>query len=104
MPSKNTSKSETTAQISPAFTGRKNTAAPRVAKQRKHVLLNQSRLKKAQELLGAKTESETIERALERVITDTENDRDAWAAHERFVKNLIAKEAEIVDVFGRLER
>jgi len=103
MPSKNTSKSETTAQISPAFTGRKS-AAPRVAKRRKHVLLNQPRLKKAQELLGAKTESETIERALERVIAETENDRDAWAAHERFVKGLIDKEAEIVDVFGRLER
>ncbi len=103
MPSKNTSKSETTAQISPTFTGRKS-AAPRVAKRRKHVLLNQPRLKKAQELLGAKTESETIERALERIIADTENDRDAWAAHERFVKNLIDKEAEIVDVFGRLER
>lgn len=103
MPSKNTSKSETTAQTSPALTGRKS-AAPHVAKRRKHVLLNQPRLKQAQELLGAKTESETIERALESVIADAESNRDAWAAHECFVKNLIDKEAEIVDVFGRLER
>lgn len=105
MPSKNTSKSqsETTAQVSPAITGRKN-ASPRLAKRRKHVLLNQPRLKKAQELLGAKTESETIERALESVIVDAESNRDAWAAHERFVKNLIDEEAEIRDVFGRLER
>lgn len=73
-------------------------------KRRKHVLLNQPRLKKAQELLGAKTESETIERALERVITEAQKDKDVWAAHERFVKGLVKEDAEILDVFGRLER
>jgi phenylalanyl-tRNA synthetase beta subunit len=72
-------------------------------KRRKHVLLNQPRLKKAQELLGAKTESETIERALERVITEAERDNDVWTAQERFVKALIKEDAEVIDVFGRLK-
>jgi hypothetical protein len=68
-------------------------------KRRKHVLLNQPRLKKAQELLGAKTESE----ALERVITEAERDNDVWTAQERFVKALIKEDAEVIDVFGRLK-
>lgn len=75
----------------------------RAGKQRKHVLLDQPRLKKAQELLGAKTESETIERALESVITNHETDKNVWAAHERFIKGLVKEDAEILDVFGRLD-
>lgn len=107
MSSKTVSKNEAemTMGISSSFSGRRSAAPSAVAdKRRKHVVLNQPRLKKAQELLGAKTESETIERALERVIADAENNRDAWTAHERFIKGLINEEAEIKDVFGRLER
>ena len=88
----------------PAVAGESVTArALSVAKSRKHVLINQLRLKKAQELLGAKTESETIERALQRVITEAETDREVWAAHERFVKGLVKENVEILDVFGRLD-
>lgn len=36
----------------------------------KHSILNQAKLKKAQQVLGAKTETEAIERALERVISE----------------------------------
>ena len=75
-----------------------------VAKSRKHVLLDQPRLTQAQELLGAKTESETIELALERVISEAQANQAAWTAHTGFVTNLIDDNIEIVDVFGRLER
>ena len=45
------------------------------ARKSKHLLLDQDKLKKAQRLLGAKTEAETIERALTLVISETEKDR-----------------------------
>jgi hypothetical protein len=65
----------------------------------KHVILNQTTLKKAQKILGAKTETETIERALEQVISEAEKDRRAWAAHEKLIKSGI----QIKDVFGRVD-
>ena len=40
----------------------------------KHLILDQTKLKKAQQVLGAKTETEAIERALERVISEAEKD------------------------------
>jgi predicted nucleic acid-binding protein len=39
----------------------------------KHLILDQGKLKKAQRVLGAKTETETIERALEMVISEDES-------------------------------
>jgi hypothetical protein len=69
----------------------------------KHLLLDQAKLKKAQQVLGAKTETETIDRALERVISEAEKDRQAWAAHERFLKAAVRDGLAIHDVFGRLE-
>ena len=69
----------------------------------KHMILDQTKLKKAQKLLGAKTETETIERALEQVIDEAEQDRQAWAAHERFFKGAVRSGLVIRDVFGRLE-
>ena len=103
MASKNFDKTtgKSAARSSPTVSGK--FVAP-AGKQRKHVLINQPRLKKAQELLGAKTESETIERALERVIADAQTNQDAWAAHTDFINGLIDENHEIVDVFGRLER
>lgn len=89
--------------LPPATSGKFVSSRSTAGKQRKHVVINQPRLKKAQELLGAKTESETIERALERVITDAQTDKDVWAAHQRFVKGLVRDETQIIDVFGRLE-
>ncbi len=65
----------------------------------KHLILNQAKLKKAQKILGAKTETETIERALEQVISEAEKDRRAWAATEKLVRSGI----QIKDVFGRVD-
>ncbi len=69
----------------------------------KHFLLNQSRLKKAQTVLGAKTETETIELALERVISEAELNERAWLAHEQFIKAAAKSDLQIEDAFGRLE-
>jgi hypothetical protein len=70
------------------------------ARKNKHVILDQAKLKKAQKVLGAKTETETIERALEQVISEAEKDRRAWAATEKLVRSGI----QIKDVFGRVDR
>ena len=68
-----------------------------------HVILDQVKLKKAQQVLGAKTETEAIECALERVISEAEKDRQAWVAHERFLKAVVRDSLTIRDVFGHLE-
>jgi hypothetical protein len=64
----------------------KQSSSKRVPKH-KHLLLNQGKIEKAQKALGARTETETIERALEIVIGEAEKNRCAWAATEKFVKN-----------------
>ena len=64
----------------------------------KHLVLNQAKIKKAQRALGAKTETETIERALEIVIGEQDKTRRAWAANEK----LICSGIQIKDVFDRL--
>lgn len=69
----------------------------------KHFILDQARLTRAQKALGTRTETETIERALENAITEAEKDRIAWDAHEAFVTGMIEGKHQIVDVFGRLE-
>ena len=69
----------------------------------KHLILNQAKLKKAQQVLRAKTETETIERALDAVIDEAERDRQAWAAQQRFLKAALREGLSIQDVFGRLE-
>lgn len=69
----------------------------------KHFLLDQSRLKKAQQLLGTRTETETIEIALERVISEAERNEKAKAAQDKFVKTALKNGLFIDDVFGRLE-
>ncbi len=69
----------------------------------KHFLLNQSRLKKAQGILGARTETETIEMALEKVITEAEINERAWIAHDKFIKAAAKGNLQIEDAFGRLE-
>ncbi len=69
----------------------------------KHFILDQSRLKRAQKALGTRTETETIEIALENVITEAERDRIASTAHEEFVRGMVEKKLQILDVFGRLE-
>ena len=69
----------------------------------KHFLLDQSRLQKARQVLGARTETETIEIALERVISEAEANEKAWTAQDQFVKAAIKDNLVIEDVFGRLE-
>jgi hypothetical protein len=69
----------------------------------KHVILNQAKLKKAQQVLGAKTETEAIERALDSVIGEAARNRQAWSAHEKFIKAAVRDHLVIEDVFGRLE-
>ncbi len=69
------------------------------ARKNKHLILDQVKLKKAQKVLGARTETETIERALEQVISEAEKDRRAWAVTEKLIRSGI----QIKDVFGRVE-
>jgi hypothetical protein len=70
-----------------------------IVRKNKPLILNQAKLKKAQKVLGAKTETETIERALEQVISEAEKDRRAWAATERLIRSGI----QVKDVFGRVD-
>ena len=66
----------------------------------KHYALDHAKIKRAQKLLGAKTETETIERALDQVISERERQRRAWTVTERFIRS----GALIKDVFGRLDK
>ncbi len=68
----------------------------------KHVILDQAKLKKAQKVLGAKTETEAIERALDSVIHEDERNRRAWSAHDRFLRAVTREGLQIRDAFGRL--
>jgi hypothetical protein len=74
----------------------KRVSSPR---KNKHPILDQGKLKKAQQVLSAKTETETVERALELVINEAEKDRRAWAVTEKLVKSGI----QVKDVFGRVD-
>ena len=68
----------------------------------KHLILDQAKLRKAQKILGAKTETETVERALDFVIGEDEWGRTAWAAHDRFMRAALREGLFIHDAFGRL--
>jgi Arc/MetJ family transcription regulator len=68
----------------------------------KHFLLDQARLEKAQKVLGTRTETETVEVALERIVTEAEENEKAWAAQEKFLKSAVKDGLTIEDVFGRL--
>ena len=68
----------------------------------KHLILDQAKLKKAQKVLGAKTETEAVERALDSVIDEDERGRRARAAHDRFLRAAVREGLQIRDAFGRL--
>lgn len=68
----------------------------------KHLILDQAKLRKAQKILGAKTEAETVERALDFVIGEDERGRMAWTAHDRFMRAALREGLLIHDAFGRL--
>ncbi|HEX9110330.1 MAG TPA: hypothetical protein VF845_02545 [Terriglobales bacterium] len=66
----------------------------------KHFQLDAVKIKRAQKALLAKTETETIERALDLAISEHQRNRLVLEATERFVQSGI----DIRDVFGKLDR
>jgi hypothetical protein len=65
----------------------------------KHFQLDAVKIKRAQKALQAKTETETIERALDLAISEHRKNRLVLEATERFVKSGI----DIKDVYGKLD-
>jgi hypothetical protein len=65
----------------------------------KHFQLDSMKIKRAQKALRAKTETETIERALDEVIAEDRRNRVLREANEKFFKSGI----EIKDVYGVLD-
>ena len=63
----------------------------------KHLQLDAGKIKCAQKILQARTETETVERALALVIEEHENNRLALEANENFVRSGV----EIKDVYER---
>jgi hypothetical protein len=72
--------------------------APARNRSHKHFQLDSLKIKRAQKALRARTETETIERALDLAITEYESNRLTRDATERFLKSGI----EIKDVYGAL--
>jgi len=64
----------------------------------KHFQLDSLKIKRAQKALRAKTETETIERALDLAIAEHQRNRLALEATDHFVKSGI----HIEDVYGAL--
>ncbi len=64
----------------------------------KHFRLNRAKIKRAQKVLKAHTETVTIERALDAVIAEDEKNRITFEANERFFNSGI----KIKDVYGKL--
>ena len=64
----------------------------------KHFQLDPTKIKRAQRALRARTETETIERALDFAIAEHEKNRLVLQATEHFVKSGI----KIKDVYGTL--
>jgi hypothetical protein len=65
----------------------------------KHFQLDAGKIRRAQKVLNTKTETETIEHALDRVIEQERANRLIREAHRRFIESGI----EIKDVFGALD-
>ena len=66
----------------------------------KHFQLDAAKIRRAQKVLGTKTETETIERALDAVIAEHKRSQLAIEANERFMKSGIG----IKDVYGKLAK
>jgi hypothetical protein len=64
----------------------------------KHFQLDSAKIKRAQRVLRAKTETEAIERALDLAIAEHERNRLAFAANQRFLQSGIG----IKDVYDTL--
>jgi hypothetical protein len=68
-------------------------------KSHKHYRLDTAKIKRAQRVLQANTETETIDRALDLVISEDERSRLVRQAHDEFVRS----GARVDDVYGALE-
>ena len=79
--------------------GRGGPMATATHRTHKHFQLDSAKIKRAQKALGARTETEAIERALDFTIAEHEKNRLVLTATERFVKSGI----EIEDVYGTLD-
>ena len=69
----------------------------------KHLRLNQTKIERARKVLGARTDTETIEQALDLVLEEHARNKAALTAHTRFVKGIAEGVGEIRDVFGALD-
>jgi hypothetical protein len=65
----------------------------------KYLWLDAGKLRRAQKALGAKTETETIELALDLVIAEDRKNRLLWGATERFLRSGVV----INDVYGNVD-
>ncbi len=65
----------------------------------KHFQLDAAKLRRAQRMLRADTETEAIERALDIVIAEHERNRLTVEANDRFIRSGI----DIKDAYGTLE-
>jgi hypothetical protein len=66
----------------------------------KHFQLDSVKIRRAQKVLRAKTQTETIERALDAVIAEHKRNQLTIDANERFLKSGIG----IKDVYGKLAK
>jgi hypothetical protein len=84
-----------------AILGQENTgmATGRV-RSHKHFRLDAAKIKRAQKVLRASTETEAIERALDLVISEHQRNRMAAEANQRFIESGI----EIKDIYGVLDK
>jgi len=73
--------------------------APARNRAHKHFQLDAMKIKRAQKVLKAKTETEAIERALDFTISEHEKNRLALEANENFIRSGV----EIRDVYGNLD-
>ena len=73
-------------------------AAARGRIEHKHFRLDIAKIKRAQRVLKAGTQTETLERALDAVIAEHERNRLTREGNERFLKSGI----EVTDVYGKL--
>jgi hypothetical protein len=64
----------------------------------KHFRLDSIKISRAQKLLRTDTETETIERALDLVLSEHRRNQLAWEANERFLESGI----EIKDIYGKV--
>jgi hypothetical protein len=71
----------------------------RTNRSHKHFQLDGRKIKRAQKALRAKTETETIEKALDLAIAAEQSNRLAHAANARFLRS----GAQIKDAFGGLD-